>query len=159
MKRVLMTLMMAMLMATTAAAADDTKPKAPKAPKVTVELVTKGRASFEAACVACHGTNGDGSGPAGQYLNPKPRAFGKDPFKQGDSVEAIFMTLQSGVKDTPMVSFGHLPEDERWALAHYVSSFLSTKDGKKAKKLVDALPPLTPPAAPAPTPVAAPTTP
>lgn len=132
-------------------------PAKPKAPKVTSELLATGRASFEVACATCHGSAGDGSGPAGQYLNPRPRAFGKEPFKQGGSVEEVFVTLQTGVANTPMVSFAHLSEQERWALAHYVTHFLPTKDGKKAKKLVDALPPLPapPPVAPAPAPPAA----
>jgi mono/diheme cytochrome c family protein len=143
--------------ATTAAAADPA-PK-PKAPKLTEELVAKGRAAYEVACASCHGSLGDGNGPAGQYLNPKPRVFGKEPLKQGDSVEAIFLTLQTGVPMTPMVSFAHLPEDDRWAMAYYVSHFLGTKDGKKVKKLVDKLPPLTPPATPAPAAAPTPTTP
>jgi mono/diheme cytochrome c family protein len=134
--------------ATTALAADPA-PK-PKAPKLTEELVLKGRSAYEVACASCHGTLGDGNGPAGMYLNPKPRHFGTDPLKQGDSVEAIYLTLQTGVPTTAMVSFAHLPEEDRWAMAYYVSHFLGTKDGKKVKKLVDKLPPLTPPGTPAP---------
>jgi mono/diheme cytochrome c family protein len=140
----------------TAAAATEPTPK-PKAPKLTGELVAKGRAAYETACASCHGTAGDGNGPAGMYLNPKPRQFGKEPFKQGDSVEQIFMTLQTGVAGTPMVAFAHLPEDDRWAISYYVSHFLSTKGGKQVKKLVDKLPPLgAPPATPAPAPAATP---
>jgi len=138
-----------------AATAADPAPK-PKAPKLTEELVRKGRAAYEVACASCHGTLGDGNGPAGQYLNPKPRQFGKEPFKQGDSVEAIFLTLQTGVPMTPMVSFAHLREEDRWAIAYYVSHFLGTKDGRKVKKLVDKLPPLATPATPATTPSTSP---
>ena len=150
------------LVASAASAAPDAAK--PKAPKATAELLAKGRAAFETTCTTCHGTSGDGKGPAGMYLTPPPRHFGVDPFKQGDSIDAIFSTLQSGVPGTAMVSFAHLPEDERWALAWYVSHFLSTKDGKKAKKLVDALPPLTvqgtlPPGPPTSTPPATPATP
>lgn len=149
--RFVLPLFAGLALAATAFAADPA-PK-PKAPKLTAELVTKGRTAYETSCAACHGTLGDGNGPAGQYLNPKPRQFGKEAFKQGDSVEQIFMTLQTGVAGTPMVAFAHLPEDDRWAMAYYVSHFLGTKDGKKAKKLVDKLPPL---AAPAPSTPAAP---
>lgn len=155
-------LLAALALASTAATAAPDAPK-PKAPKATAELLAKGRAAFETSCATCHGTKGDGKGPAGMYLTPPPRHFGVDPFKQGDSVEAIFATLQSGVPATPMVSFAHLPEDDRWAMAWYVAHFLPTKDGKKAKKLIDALPPLTapglPPAPPSTTPPATPLTP
>lgn len=132
----------------------------PKAPKPTAELLVKGRAAFEVTCATCHGTAGDGNGPAGLYLKPKPRHFGVDPFKQGDSVEAIFATLETGVPASTMVAFAHLPEEDRWALSWYVAHFLGTKDGKKAKAIVAALPPLTPPAtAVVPTPPTATTTP
>ena len=158
-------LLAVLALASTAAAAvpDGAKPKAPKAPRATAGLLDKGRAAFETNCATCHGTGGDGKGPAGMYLTPPPRHFGVDPFKQGDSVEAIFGTLQTGIAGTPMVSFAHLPEDDRWAIAWYVAHFLPTKDGKTAKKLVDALPPLAPPglppAPPATTPPATPLTP
>ena len=89
--RLLMPLLAGLALATTAIATDPA-PK-PKVPKLTEELVAKGRAAYEVACASCHGTLGDGNGPAGQYLNPKPRQFGKEPFKQGDSVEAIFLML------------------------------------------------------------------
>jgi mono/diheme cytochrome c family protein len=151
MKTLTTALTLALLLAATVQAAEPAKTKA-KAPKPTTELLVKGRASFEASCATCHGSSGDGMGPAGQYLNPKPRHFTNDKFKQGSSVEEIFMTLQTGVKDTPMVTFAHLSEDERWALSYYVLSFVPSKDGKKVKKTVDALPPLAAPAAPAQTP-------
>ena len=136
----------------------------PKAPALTAELATKGRATFLASCAVCHGDKGAGDGPTGMYLNPPPRNFAKDAFRQGDSVESIFATLQTGVAGTPMVAFPQLSEEDRWAVSWYVAHFRATKEGKKAKKIVDALPPLTPaagaatPAAPA-TPAAAPAAP
>jgi mono/diheme cytochrome c family protein len=153
--RLLLSLLTGLVMASAPVSATDPAPK-PKAPKLTEALVAKGRAAYGVACASCHGTLGDGNGPAGMYLQPKPRQFGKEPFKQGDSVEAIFLTLQTGVPTTPMVSFAHLPEEDRWAMAYYVSHFLSTKDGKKVKKLVDKLPPLASPATPAAAPAAPP---
>jgi mono/diheme cytochrome c family protein len=130
----------------------------PKAPKATAEILEKGRAQYEVVCASCHGTKGDGNGPAGAYLTPKPRHFGTEKFKQGDGVTDVYMTLERGVPGTPMVAFAHLPEDDRWALSWYVAHFLPTKDGKAAKKLVDKLPPL-PGAAAAPATPATPATP
>ena len=136
----------------------------PKAPALTAEIATKGRATYQASCAVCHGDGGAGDGITGKYLNPPPRNFSKDPFKQGDSVEAIFQTLQTGVAGTPMVAFPQLSDDDRWAVSWYVAHFRATKEGKKAKKVVDALPPLTPapgaaapaaPTAPAPAPAPA----
>jgi mono/diheme cytochrome c family protein len=89
-------------------------------PKPTKELLDKGKTSFTTNCMACHGEKGHGDGPAAVALNPKPRNYTTDPFKQGDKPEDVFKTLQTGVPNTPMVGFGHLPEEERWALAFWV---------------------------------------
>ena len=130
-----------------------------KAPKLTPELALKGRATYLASCAACHGEKGDGAGPTGMYLNPKPRHFEKEPFKQGESVEQVFATLNTGVAGTTMVAFPQLSEEERWATAWFVAHFRPSKDGKKARKIIEALPAIgnAPPvpateAAPTPTP-------
>ena len=91
---------------------------APPAP--TKELIEKGKTSFNVNCTACHGPKGAGDGPAAVALNPKPRNYATDVFKNGTKPENVFKTISEGLKDTPMVSFAHLPEDERWALAYYV---------------------------------------
>lgn len=90
------------------------------APPVTKELLEKGKASFNINCVACHGPKGAGDGAAAVALNPKPRNYATETFKNGDKPENIFKTLEDGLKDTAMVSFKHLPEQDRWALAYYV---------------------------------------
>lgn len=90
------------------------------APPSTKELLEKGKATFNINCVACHGPKGAGDGAAAVALNPKPRNYATDTFKNGDKPEQIFKTLSDGLKDTAMVSFAHLPEQDRWALAYYV---------------------------------------
>ena len=90
------------------------------APAVTKELIEKGKTSFNINCTACHGPKGAGDGPAAVALNPKPRNYATDPFKNGDKPENVYKTISEGLKDTPMVSFAHLAEPERWALAFYV---------------------------------------
>lgn len=35
----------------------------------------KGEAHYKTLCVSCHGEKGDGNGPAGAALNPKPTNF------------------------------------------------------------------------------------
>jgi len=90
------------------------------APPVSKELLEKGKASFNINCIACHGPRGAGDGAAAVALTPKPRNFATDTFKNGDKPEDLFKTLEVGLKDTAMVSFKHLPEEDRWALAYYV---------------------------------------
>jgi len=89
-------------------------------PAKSKELLDKGQKSFMTNCMACHGEKGAGDGPGAVALNPKPRNYAKDPFKQGDKPEDIFKTLSTGVPNTAMVGFGHLSEEERWALVYWV---------------------------------------
>jgi mono/diheme cytochrome c family protein len=83
-------------------------------------LLDKGKAAFTANCAACHGEKGDGTGPAAVALNPKPRNYATDTFKQGEKVEDVFKTITEGVKGTQMVAFNYLPEVDRWAIAYWV---------------------------------------
>jgi mono/diheme cytochrome c family protein len=100
-------------------------------PKSTPEVLAKGKASYATNCVLCHGEKGDGNGPAGQAMNPKPRDFNAGQFKNGNTPEGIFKTLGEGLKDTAMVSFQHLSEEERWALAHYVNNTFAARKAPK----------------------------
>ena len=52
---------------------------------LTPELLEKGKTVYTVNCMTCHGEKGDGNGPAGQYMNPKPRDFAKEKFKGGKS--------------------------------------------------------------------------
>lgn len=99
--------------------------------KLTPALLEKGKTAFTTNCVICHGDKGDGNGPAGAAMNPKPRNFAKDKFKAGDKHEQVFKTISEGLPGTAMVAFGHLPEEDRCGLAYYVLSFKDAKKGKK----------------------------
>lgn len=109
-----------------------------EAPKATAELLDQGKKAFATSCAACHGEKGAGDGPAAAALNPKPRNFAKDKFKQGTKPEEIFKTIAAGVPGTPMVGFAYLPEKDRWALAYYVLELRKpgsvVKPAKGAKK-------------------------
>lgn len=98
-----------------------------KAPALTPVVLEKGKAAYAMNCLMCHGEKGDGNGVAGAAMNPKPRNFMVDKFKQGDKVDAVFKTISEGLKGTSMAGFGHLPEADRWALSYYVLSFKPKK--------------------------------
>ncbi|MCC6806336.1 MAG: cytochrome c [Deltaproteobacteria bacterium] len=104
---------------------------APKPPKSTPQLIEKGTAAYKANCEVCHGPAGDGMGPAGQALNPKPRNF-TEPFKAGKKPEQVFKTISEGLPNTAMVGFAQIPEEDRWGLVYYVLSF--DKAAAKKKK-------------------------
>jgi mono/diheme cytochrome c family protein len=101
-----------------------------KAPKKTPELIERGKATYGIYCVACHGETGAGDGSVAATLNPRPRNFSTDEFKQGSRVNEIFDTLGKGVPGTAMVKFTNLSEDERWALAWYVLELKAHKARK-----------------------------
>jgi len=109
----------ALLVASTAQAAE---------PKKTAELVAKGKASYETNCAACHGEKGLGDGEAGAALDPKPRNLVKEKYKKGDKPAQVHAMLKAGIDGSTMVSFGHLPDDELWALTYYV---LDLRKGSK----------------------------
>ncbi len=100
-------------------------------PRTTPELVAKGKASYDVNCASCHGAKGRGDGVAAAALTPKPRNLVADKFTAGTKPEQIFATLEKGLPGTAMVSFGHLPEDERWALTYYVEDLRGAKSTKK----------------------------
>jgi mono/diheme cytochrome c family protein len=104
------------------------------APKSTPALLEKGKASYSTNCLACHGEKGEGNGPAGAYLLPKPRNFVAEPFKKGNKPEEVFQTISTGLQGSTMVSFARLPEEERWALAYYVLNFQQKARPAAAKK-------------------------
>jgi len=99
-----------------------------KPPKRSPELLAQGKRAYAIWCVACHGETGAGDGSAARNLDPRPRKFSTDKFKQGSSVNQIFATLGKGVPGSAMGPFNNLSDDERWALAWYV---LELKAGRK----------------------------
>lgn len=77
-------------------------------------------------CAACHGANGDGNGPYATTLDPRPTDFHDIARQYERSVHGLYNTISLGVEGTSMPSFDSLGADERWALAFYVSRFVST---------------------------------
>ncbi len=95
--------------------------------KSTPELIAKGKATFTAQCVACHGSEGKGDGPAAAAMNPKPRNFtATEGWKNGRSTAAVFKTLSNGLPGTSMPSFGSIEPSERIAIAHFVRSIMTS---------------------------------
>jgi high-affinity iron transporter len=98
---------------------------APPAP--TPKLLATGKAVYELNCAACHGVTGEGNGPVAFAVKPPPRNFVKDDFKAGDSVDAIFKTISTGLPNTKMVGYPQIKDVDRWAVAYYVRAFRPKK--------------------------------
>ena len=87
--------------------------------------VRRGSELYASQCAACHGLAGAGDGPAGRNLDPAPSNFHDAARMEQRSVFGLYNTITLGVPGTGMTSFQQLSEDDRWALAFYVSNFAS----------------------------------
>jgi len=94
--------------------------------------LSSGRTLYETMCESCHSANGRGDGLAGARLNPAPSNFNDRERMRQRSLYSLYNTITLGVRDTGMAPFGKtLSDEQRWALAFYVSTFAS---GEKASE-------------------------
>ncbi|TDJ60347.1 MAG: c-type cytochrome [Nitrospina sp.] len=106
----------------------------------TPERIARGKELFfQNKCNDCHGDSGKGDGRLADSLIDAWRhaVFVHDitnpnHFKAGRQPEAIYRTISTGLDGTPMESYSHLPEQDRWALVHFIRSRFS-KDFQKAE--------------------------
>lgn len=103
------------------------------------EHLKAGSKLYRKLCLYCHGLNGDGGGPTGMFLTPKPRDFRLGVFKFRSTVKIdpdtkqpvpaapvtpsfddIRRTLQRGVPTASMPSFNLLSDQDLDALTSYV---------------------------------------
>lgn len=81
---------------------------------------------YDRLCASCHGANGDGNGPSARFLYPKPRNFRREQFRMVSTTNLVpsdddlLRTLDRGMPGSSMLSFGHLPLDDRKALVAHV---------------------------------------
>lgn len=93
----------------------------PMAPQ-TVPDLARGAALYRQHCVSCHGPSGQGDGPAATGMGPPPIDFTDAGRARQRSVFALYQVIGQGLEGTPMVGYGHLPDEDQWALAFYVST-------------------------------------
>lgn len=107
----------------------------PTAPDHAPDLA-RGASVYQSQCAVCHGASGQGDGPAGLHLDPRPVNFTDQGRADQRSALSLYEVISQGVDGTPMVSFAkQLSSPDRWALAYYVGSLAYTReqaDGEKA---------------------------
>ncbi len=86
------------------------------------------QALFESNCAACHGVMGYGDGPLAKGMEPPPGDFHDMSRQYTRSIYDLYNTISLGVPETPMVSFAHLSDDQRWALAMLISRYSVTEE-------------------------------
>jgi mono/diheme cytochrome c family protein len=94
------------------------------------EIREKGKALYNSkgTCFNCHGTDGDGKGPAAAQLNPSPRNFHHHGLWRHRTEGELFWVIKHGSPGTAMIGFGQvLSDDEIWAVVRYLYSFASER--------------------------------
>lgn len=89
-----------------------------------------GRQVYLDHCVGCHGTRGDGAGPAATFLMPMPRDFTAGVFKFRSTPSGslptdgdLFRTITRGVRWTAMPTWHEVPDKHRLAVVAYLKTF------------------------------------
>ena len=84
------------------------------------EAPAEAKKLFETNCVTCHGPKGLGDGVAAASLPVKPANW-TAPVTQAMADGEIFWKVSNG--RGPMPPWKHLPENDRWALVHFIRTF------------------------------------
>lgn len=91
---------------------------------------------YSQQCTACHGAQGRGDGPDAKGLDPAPANFHNAERMASRSAYGMYNTISLGVAGTAMKAFATLSEEDRWALAFYVSNLgVPTERISKAQAL------------------------
>ena len=98
----------------------------------------KGAEKFKMLCVSCHGEKGDGKGPAGAALNPKPTNFTDAANADRLTDEYVYKVVKDGGaangRSPLMVAWGPtMKDDELRNVVAYVQKFKPAKPAAPAK--------------------------
>ena len=94
----------------------------PLAPSSLPDL-PRGAALYAENCASCHGTSGNGRGPASTGMDPAPIDFTDRARARERSVFGLYQVIEQGLEGTAMPSFAHLSPEDRWALAFHVGQY------------------------------------
>ncbi|HSF33032.1 MAG TPA: c-type cytochrome [Candidatus Tectomicrobia bacterium] len=94
------------------------------------DVLRRGRQVYEANCIMCHGSHGDGQGVAAHMFRVPPRDFRQGLFKFRSTPSGalptdsdLLQTVTHGVRWTGMVGRPDLSEADRRAVVHYLKTF------------------------------------
>jgi high-affinity iron transporter len=82
-----------------------------------------GKATYAAQCLICHGEKGDGDGPAGAALQPRPTDFTAAAWWEGRTDQALMAAIRQGSPGTSMQGFNKMSREELESLMAYLRGF------------------------------------
>ena len=85
----------------------------------------RARALYAENCATCHGAHGAGDGPRARDLDPPPTRFTDRARMTMTAPYVFYNAIMLGVANTAMASFDYLPDQDRWALAFYLWTFVA----------------------------------
>jgi mono/diheme cytochrome c family protein len=117
----------------------------PAGPQATPEelRLARGRELYGIYCVACHGEKGEGDGPAGRFLYPKPRNFVAGRFRIVSTVNSypsdadLLQVITGGMPGSAMFPFAHLSAADREALVTQVRHLIRTGTEERLRKTAE----------------------
>jgi high-affinity iron transporter len=90
--------------------------------------MAKGKLVYEQRCAPCHGSSGQGDGPAAAGLNPPPRDLRNPKFWEQRTTDQLRQVVTKGLPGSLMAPFGGvLSEAEIDDVVTYVESFRPAK--------------------------------
>jgi len=91
------------------------------------ETIERGKIAYGFYCIHCHGPKADGNGTVGQSFTPLPTNL-RDEGVQAQTDGLIFYRVSLGFKREPALAYT-VPEEDRWAVIHYMRFLVSQKSG------------------------------
>jgi mono/diheme cytochrome c family protein len=109
---------------------DFTAPQVLGGVEISPAQLNEGKRLYRLYCASCHGTAGDGGGPAGAGLDPAPREFESGTFlyksTSGDALptdEDLRRVIRDGIPARGMPGWVGLRSEDLDALANYLKTF------------------------------------
>ena len=88
------------------------------------ESVAAGEALYSTHCVSCHGVKGNGDGPNGLTLNPRPADLSQHAIPGVHADAQLFEWITNGFPGSRMPAFKTaLSDTDRWHLVNFIRTF------------------------------------
>jgi mono/diheme cytochrome c family protein len=110
-------------------------------------VLEAGKRVYDQHCAACHGTDGDGNGPAAVWLFPKPRDFSAGLYKIQSTPAGslpsdadLYRSISQGLGGSSMPAFHYLSEQELLDVVEYVKLLTAVvgPDGRRVNRFEEA---------------------